>query len=370
MSETRPLTYAAVITIDLPGSERLQASVTLLPPDEIATGAFNGGPVVLKPLRDCTLADLCRFAENLEAEIWETYADSTLAEFLQKQTGEVEIRVIQQPGDPPADVEGWWEGAALVIEEGAGPAGRSEAEIDSLLEEAAAIDPGPVVAASSDPETVDAPPVEGDLDLRIVVAEPEPLIEEREVDASEPVHVIDRRDMENRLAGYRLPLDDPTPAAVDILFDEQPFRAAQRHALGSLNREVAGMLVGPPPEKQPNGRYVVHVTDTIEARHTRMQGASVTYTPESWRYVNDVLLERYPDEACVIVGWYHTHPGFGIFLSNMDLFIHHNFFIQKWHIALVLDPIALRCGFFTWNRAQSEVMAYHFPWPYWAHAAW
>ncbi len=27
-----------------------------------------------------------------------------------------------------------------------------------------------------------------------------------------------------------------------------------------------------------------------------------------------------------IVGWYHTHPSFGIFLSHHDLFIHQNFF--------------------------------------------
>jgi proteasome lid subunit RPN8/RPN11 len=137
-----------------------------------------------------------------------------------------------------------------------------------------------------------------------------------------------------------------------------------------MNREVAGVLVGPHPEKQPDGRYIVHITDVIAAKHTKMQGASVTYTPESWRYISDVMQERYPEEECVIVGWYHTHPGFGIFLSNMDLFIHHNFFTQKWHIALVLDPVGQKSGFFTWDKAQTAVLAYDFPWPYWAHRAW
>ena len=27
-----------------------------------------------------------------------------------------------------------------------------------------------------------------------------------------------------------------------------------------------------------------------------------------------------------IVGWYHTHPGFGVEFSEMDLFIQQNFF--------------------------------------------
>ncbi|MFW6182995.1 MAG: Mov34/MPN/PAD-1 family protein, partial [Chloroflexota bacterium] len=173
-----------------------------------------------------------------------------------------------------------------------------------------------------------------------------------------------------RIAGLRRPVGHPTRAAADILVNEPAFRDAQAHALSSPNREVAGMLIGPRPEKQPDGRYVVHVTDVIIAKHTRMHGASVTYTPESWRYVSDRLNERYPDEEAVIVGWYHTHPGFGIFLSGMDLFIHQNFFTQKWHVALVLDPLAQKSGFFCWDRQQSGVHPYDFPWPEWAPHSW
>lgn len=161
-----------------------------------------------------------------------------------------------------------------------------------------------------------------------------------------------------------------TPAAVDILINETAFRDAQAHSLTSLDREVAGMLIGPQPEKQPDGRYVVHISDIVIAKHTRMQGASVTYTPESWRYVHDVLQERYPNEEAVIVGWYHTHPGFGIFLSGMDLFIHQNFFTQKWHVAFVLDPQAHKSGFFCWDRSQTKVSPYDFPWPSWAAHSW
>jgi proteasome lid subunit RPN8/RPN11 len=71
-----------------------------------------------------------------------------------------------------------------------------------------------------------------------------------------------------------------------------------------------------------------------------------------------------------MVGWYHTHPGFGIFLSGMDLFIHQNFFTQLWHVAFVLDPRARTSGFFTWNRHKSEVKPAQFPWPSWAADSW
>ena len=211
-------------------------------------------------------------------------------------------------------------------------------------------------------------------EVEVTVSEPEPVFPELEVSEEDlaaqadeprtyPTPAIAPSEARVRIAGERLPIGDFTWTAVDILIDEPAFRAAQAHALGSLNREVAGVLVGPRPEKQPDGRYVVHIIDTIIAKHTVMHGASVTYTPESWRYLNDKLAERYPDETAVMVGWYHTHPGFGIFLSGMDLFIHQNFFTQIWHTALVLDPIGKRSGFFCWDRQKSRVSPIDFAWP-------
>jgi proteasome lid subunit RPN8/RPN11 len=49
-----------------------------------------------------------------------------------------------------------------------------------------------------------------------------------------------------------------------------------------------------------------------------------------------------------IVGWHHTHPGFGIFLSRHDEFFHRNFFSQPWQVALVVDPQRGELGFFQW----------------------
>jgi hypothetical protein len=57
------------------------------------------------------------------------------------------------------------------------------------------------------------------------------------------------------------------------------------------------------------------------------------------------------------VGWYHTHPSFGIFLSHHDLFIHQHFFAQPLQVAYVVDPIQQTRGFFQWrggNMAQVE----------------
>jgi hypothetical protein len=54
--------------------------------------------------------------------------------------------------------------------------------------------------------------------------------------------------------------------------------------------------------------------------------------------------EHYPDKQ--IVGWYHTHPGMGVFLSSYDAWLHHHFFPEPWQVALVIDPLSPAGGFF------------------------
>jgi proteasome lid subunit RPN8/RPN11 len=363
MIEFDEVTYAAIITITLPGMDSsTSVAVTLAPQDVIAEA---GGRV--KRLRDCTLADLQEFADALEAGVWQTYQDIKLVDLPNEEQATVKVTILNDSGERLSPDQSWLDHglvlaelrpAAEPAEEPAeSPADQPSGEPAPAEEEAPAVESPPGEEEPEEAEVEEEPAV--------AVAEAEPIIREREAGT-----IVTPIKPDIRIAGKRRPLGHRTWSAVDILINEPAFRDAQAHALTSLDREVAGVLVGPPPEKQPDGRYVVHVSDTIIARHTRMQGASVTYTPESWRYVNDRLAEMYPDESAVIVGWYHTHPGFGIFLSGMDQFIHQNFFIQIWHVALVLDPVARRSGFFCWDRRKSRVDPYEFPWPDWAPGSW
>ena len=359
MNKTDTPQFVAVVSLSLPDmAQAVTARVTLTPKDAIPVGA------VVKPLPECTLADLQQYANELEAEVWQTYQQIRLAELAAGETVAVKLDVRDGDGDPIPPDQDWDWGAQVVLLSVepvngnrlsvSGDRSVENEDVEEEISETAA--PG----AEADP-------------VNIIVAEAQPVHEEREAPeegAGETETVIAPSQARVRVAGEKQPIGTPTWSAVDILIDEPALRAAQAHALSSLNREVAGVLIGERPEKQPDGRYVVHIFDTLIAKYTVMNGASVTYTPESWRYVNDRLREKYPDDTAVIVGWYHTHPGFGIFLSGMDLFIHQNFFTQIWHVAYVLDPRARTSGFFTWDRQKSRVGRYDFPWPSWAAGSW
>ncbi|MCL4869238.1 MAG: hypothetical protein KJ063_09725 [Anaerolineae bacterium] len=355
---TSPPYLTALLTLTIPGENApTQVTIKLWPADKIETAAGQ------KRLGDCTLAELAAYADQLEAAVTADYAHIRLAEWTEQTEQSLVIALLNEgENSTPVTAE---DGLAYLVvvgestdaaapqpEKAAPPADETTPAADTPTEAK------PDAAAPSDEPTIH-------------VAEAEPVFAEREASSVEtPAAAAPSGKPKIRIAGLRRPLNHPTWAATDILINETAFRDAQAHALSSLEREVAGVLIGPPPEKQPDGRYVVHITDTIIAKHTRMHGASVTYTPESWRYLNDKLAEMYPDESGVMVGWYHTHPGFGIFLSGMDQFIHQNFFTQVWHVALVLDPVARTSGFFCWDRGKTRVDRYDFPWPYWAHKGW
>ncbi len=393
MSNELTVPYVAQLVLALPeDAEQTTLTLTLAPADRVPVGGHS------KPLADCTLAELRAYAHALQDEVWATYDDITLLSLDADESVAVTVTLLDEAGNIDIELETWQSHHVILPESKpaaadnkvadepapkkrrskpekseaaeAPPASRSAPPSDAAPKDDSTQDkpsPAAELATSTEPEQAPADLADVKAAIDIPPAEPE------EEDDGAPVAAIPAiapSEARVRVAGLQLPIGSYTSAAVDVLMDEPPLRTMQAHALSSLDREVAGVMVGPRPEKQPDGRYIVRIIDSIAAKYTVMQGASVTYTPDSWRYLNDTLMERYPDETAVMVGWYHTHPGFGIFLSGMDMFIHQNFFTQIWHIAYVLDPRARTSGFFCWNRDRTQVNRYDFAWPEWSAGAW
>jgi proteasome lid subunit RPN8/RPN11 len=108
------------------------------------------------------------------------------------------------------------------------------------------------------------------------------------------------------------------------------------HAKASLNAEVCGVLAGNLCEDDEG--LFVHVEATIRGSAAKEGGTHVTFTQSTWNAIHKTLENDHP--KLKIAGWYHTHPGFGVEFSEMDVFIHRNFFPRGWHLALVTDPLS------------------------------
>ena len=96
----------------------------------------------------------------------------------------------------------------------------------------------------------------------------------------------------------------------------------------------------------------LYINHSIRGDSAENRATQVTFKSETWTHIQSVMERDHADER--IVGWYHTHPGFGIFLSGMDLFIQDNFFNLPWQVAFVYDPSSGEEGAFIWRAGASE----------------
>jgi proteasome lid subunit RPN8/RPN11 len=116
-----------------------------------------------------------------------------------------------------------------------------------------------------------------------------------------------------------------------------------------MKAEVCGVLIG----KNDDDRTLVEAC--IPGVNAAQGGTHVTFTQDTWEHIYKIKDREFPDDK--IVGWYHSHPGFGVFLSEHDLFIQENFFSGPHQIAWVYDPHTDEEGCFGWINAKVEKLS-------------
>ena len=108
------------------------------------------------------------------------------------------------------------------------------------------------------------------------------------------------------------------------------------HTQRNLEEEIAGLLLG---QVFRSSRGLVTVlAEAVPAVYTDSGQGHVTFSHETWGDIYQYLESLAAD--AVIVGWYHTHPGFGVFFSAQDNFIQKNFFGAPGQVGIVVDPVA------------------------------
>jgi len=133
----------------------------------------------------------------------------------------------------------------------------------------------------------------------------------------------------------RFPVDGAGGEPLRIALHGGAYADIVAHAKASLDEEVCGVVVGEFCEDEQG--VWVDGRGAIRGTSSRQGSTHVTYTQETWRRIHEVKDREHP--GLLIVGWYHTHPGFGVEFSEMDKFIQQNFFRGTGQFALVQDPL-------------------------------
>ncbi len=106
-----------------------------------------------------------------------------------------------------------------------------------------------------------------------------------------------------------------------------------KHTLTTLNKEVAGLLVGKYIKKQD----ILEIWDAITGEQ-KATSAFVYLEEEIMAVVAEWLMHERP--GLYIVGWYHSHPGFDLFLSTIDIETQKRYQLMfPKAVAMVVDPV-------------------------------
>ena len=139
------------------------------------------------------------------------------------------------------------------------------------------------------------------------------------------------------------------PGTLAVFVNEETLEQILQYSERDKQREIGGFLIG--NLYRDNYPYL-HLKHFLPAANTNSRPGSVTFTHETWQRLNQQIEASFPNER--VIGWHHTHPSMGIFLSSYDRFIHENFFGQPWQIAMVVDPCQQQFGIFQWNVGDGQ----------------
>ena len=96
----------------------------------------------------------------------------------------------------------------------------------------------------------------------------------------------------------------------------------------TMPREAIGLLGG---IKQNNNELLISKMVFV----TEGDEVSVAFSEDDFKKFEEIL-----NDDLYVVGWWHSHPGYGLFLSNTDIETHiYSFQLHnKYSVALVIEP--------------------------------
>jgi proteasome lid subunit RPN8/RPN11 len=146
--------------------------------------------------------------------------------------------------------------------------------------------------------------------------------------------------------------------SLQLLIDHACWEELHRHARQFEQIEQGGLLLGRTSVKQvaslADKKEIIWISQSV-ASPVAGDAVSWRLDADQWGELMTSALQRHP--GLEIVGWYHTHPGMGIFLSEQDLFVAGHFFPAPYQLSLVIDPVRGLAGAFRMVAGKANPLA-------------
>lgn len=165
--------------------------------------------------------------------------------------------------------------------------------------------------------------------------------------AVEPPH-LPKRPLPHLDAHYLLHGSASPPNETLIVMSPQALLQVHEHGISNMRTELGGFLLGHAYED--GDKLHIKVEVALPAVSDDHGPVHFTFNANSWSHCHAQKEAHYP--SLQIVGWYHTHPGLGVFYSSDDVVVHSAGFALPWHVGLVVDPVRNTASFFGWVNGE------------------
>ena len=124
----------------------------------------------------------------------------------------------------------------------------------------------------------------------------------------------------------------------------------------SIENEIFGYLIGNILKWKDNFYIVIEdLLFLLGAIHSeKYTTAQIEGTAGKYEKKFQRLKKARNNPSLRILGWWHSHPDFGCFLSTTDVKTQSYFFPESYQVALVIDPIRDELEFFTLDNSSEK----------------
>jgi len=140
----------------------------------------------------------------------------------------------------------------------------------------------------------------------------------------------------------------PESGQVLVLSSQQALQQISKHSQSNLQSEMGGVLLG--HAYRDGDIMVVDIKAAIPAHSQDRGPVHFTFTADVWSQIHKDRAQHFSNLE--IVGWFHTHPGLGVFYSSDDVVVHSAAFTLPWHVGLVVDPVRQEAAYFGWQDGE------------------
>ncbi len=117
-----------------------------------------------------------------------------------------------------------------------------------------------------------------------------------------------------------------------IFFQQEAVIALQEHLKSSPTQAIFGFLIGDVYRDPENGALYTIIDKTLKLSQAIYGDKTEVVVSRLW----DRMQEQLKKAAGTLLGWYHSHPGQGGFLTAHDVETHDKFFTDPWQVAILV----------------------------------